>query len=162
MKGLRIGLGYDLHPLVPNRPLRIGGVEIPHTMGASGHSDADVLLHALCDALLGAVAAGDIGQHFPDTDPKYKNIDSRKLLQSTWQKIKDKGYQLLNMDSVVCLEQPQIAHYIKQIQSEIAQLLDADPHQLSIKATRGEGIGVIGKKEGISAQVIVMLRSSES
>ena len=158
MKNTRIGLGYDVHQLVPNRILILGGVEIPYELGAKGHSDADVLLHALSDALLGAIAAGDIGHHFPDTDPKYKDISSTVLLEEVWKMVQARGYVLLNLDAVVQLERPQLAPYIGRMSQKIATLLEVAPDQVSIKATRGEGLGFIGKGKGLAAQVVVMLQ----
>ena len=157
MDTLRIGQGYDMHRLVPGRALVLGGVRIPSEKGAEGHSDADVLLHATCDALLGALALGDIGQHFPDTDPKYKGIDSRELLKSVYKKVSDENYQLSNMDATICLEKPKIAAHIDKIRAEIATLLHTDVKNISVKATTGEKIGTIGREEGLSAHVSLLL-----
>ena len=154
---IRIGQGYDVHRLVAGRSLRIGGVDIPHTVGSLGHSDADVLLHALCDALLGAVALGDIGQHFPDTDPTYKSIDSRDLLTEVYKKVNKKDYVIVNMDAIVCLERPKISAYIGDMRKQIANLLSCSVEMISIKATTGEKIGFVGREEGISSQVVVLL-----
>lgn len=148
---IRIGFGVDRHQLVPNRKLIIGGVEIPVEKGALGHSDADALLHAICDALLGALALKDIGFHFPDTDPKYKGIDSLLLLKYTYQMIQSEGYQLVNLDSTVMLEKPKIGNYVDQMRMNIAQVLDVEINRISIKATRGEKVGPVG--EGLAIQV---------
>ena len=157
MIDIRIGQGYDVHRLAAGRSLRIGGVDIPHTAGSLGHSDADVLLHALCDALLGALALGDIGQHFPDTDSNYKDIDSRELLTEVYKKVKIAGYVIMNIDAWVCLERPKIATYIGAIREQIATLLDCSVKQVSVKATTGEQIGFVGREEGLAAQAIVLL-----
>ena len=157
MKKARIGLGYDVHPLSEGRRLMLGGIEVPYKLGAEGHSDADVLLHALVDALLGAVAAGDIGHYFPDTDPKYKDISSAILLQETWKMIQDRGYELVNLDAVIQIERPRLAPYIERISEHIATLMSVSREQVSVKATRGEGLGFVGRGEGIAAQVIIMI-----
>lgn len=153
----RIGFGVDIHQLVEGRPLIIGGVKIDSSKGALGHSDADVLLHAICDALLGALALGDIGHHFPDTDPQYKDIDSKILLKNTFDLIQNKGYKLGNLDCTVLLERPKLAPYIPEMQKRIAEILKSDISQISIKATRGEGLGFIGNEEGIKAYCSVIL-----
>ena len=155
----RIGLGYDIHQLVTNRPLCIGGVHIPYHKGAIGHSDADVLLHALCDALLGALNLGDIGTHFPNTDPQYKNIDSAILVRKVYEKIQHHRYEIINIDAVVHLEAPQIKPHVPAIQQRIADLLALSPSVVSIKATTHEQLGAIGRNEGIAAQVIALLVS---
>jgi len=147
---IRIGFGVDRHQLVNNRKLIIGGVEIPSEKGALGHSDADALLHAICDALLGALALRDIGFHFPDTDPKYKGINSLLLLKHTYDMIQSNGYRIVNLDSTVMLEQPKIGKYVDEMRMNIAQVLGADLNQISIKATRGEKVGPVG--EGIAIQ----------
>ena len=154
---MRIGFGVDIHQLVDKRPLLVGGVQIESQKGALGHSDADVLLHAICDALLGALALGDIGKHFPDTDPTYKGIDSKILLQKTYQLIKKKGYVLGNLDSTVLLESPKLSPYISAIRQNIAEILESDVDQISVKATRGEKMGFVGKGEGIQAYCSVIL-----
>ncbi|MGI6198185.1 MAG: 2-C-methyl-D-erythritol 2,4-cyclodiphosphate synthase [Candidatus Cloacimonadaceae bacterium] len=153
---LRIGHGYDVHKLVPDRPLILGGVRIEHEYGLLGHSDADVLLHAVMDALLGALALGDIGAHFPPSDPKYKDADSGKLLKAVWQMVTDKGYQLVNLDATIVCEQPKLKPYIDAMRTSLASLLAADEQQISIKATTEEGLGVSGSG-GITAHCVLLL-----
>jgi 2-C-methyl-D-erythritol 2,4-cyclodiphosphate synthase len=154
---LRIGFGIDFHQLVEERDLWLGGILIPHTKGALGHSDADVLLHAICDAMLGAACLGDIGEHFPDTSAEYKNIDSKILLSRTNAIIKKENYQLINIDSSICLQQPKIKPYVKQMQSVIANLVSLDEDAVSIKATTTEKLGFVGREEGIVAYATVLL-----
>ncbi len=154
---MRIGIGYDVHAFAPNRKLILGGIEIPHYQGLQGHSDADVLLHAICDALLGALSLGDIGQHYPDSSEKYKNISSLILLRSVYQKVKDNGYSLENIDSTIILQKPKISTYIPFMREKIAQSLNIELHQISIKATTTEKLGFQGKEEGISAQAVCLL-----
>ena len=155
---MRIGHGYDVHRLVKGRDLIIGGVKIPHKLGLLGHSDADVLLHAICDAMLGAVNAGDIGTHFPDTDAAYKNIDSKILLRKSNEVIQSKGYKIVNIDSTVCLELPKIKPHIAQMQEAIAACLDIDIDLISIKATTTEKLGFVGREEGIVAHASVLVQ----
>jgi len=157
----RTGIGYDVHAFSDNRKLIIGGIEIPHHKGLAGHSDADVLLHAITDALLGALALGDIGKHFPDTDEQFKDVDSAILLKKTYQLIKEKGYKIGNIDSVVVLQKPKLAEYIPQIQEKISSILEADVDQISIKATTTEGLGFIGREEGISAFASVLILKAD-
>ena len=154
----RTGLGYDVHAFAPDRKLIIGGVEIPHDKGLLGHSDADVLLHAICDALLGALALGDIGNHFPDTDEKYKNADSKELLKKVYQVVLAKGYTLGNMDSTVVAEQPKLSPFIDSMRETIAKLFNVDIDKISVKATTSERMGFVGRQEGISAYANVLLR----
>jgi 2-C-methyl-D-erythritol 2,4-cyclodiphosphate synthase len=154
---LRIGFGIDFHQLVEGRDLWIGGVLIPHTKGALGHSDADVLLHAICDAMLGAACLGDIGEHFPDTSDDYKNIDSKILLGRTNNIIQKENYQLVNIDSTLCLQQPKIKPYVKQMQTVIAQLVSLNENAVSIKATTTEKLGFVGREEGVVAYATVLL-----
>jgi 2-C-methyl-D-erythritol 2,4-cyclodiphosphate synthase len=154
---LRIGMGVDFHQLAEGRKLMIGGVDIPHHKGALGHSDADVLLHAICDALLGALALGDIGVHFPNNDPAFHNIDSKILLQQSFDKILDKGYRVVNLDSTLCLEAPKIKPYIPQMQKVIAGILDIAIDDVSIKATTTEKMGFAGREEGLYAYATVLL-----
>jgi 2-C-methyl-D-erythritol 2,4-cyclodiphosphate synthase len=154
---LRIGSGVDFHQLAAGRKLFIGGVEIPHHKGALGHSDADVLLHAICDAMLGALALGDIGVHFPNNDPAYHNIDSKILLQKSFEKILDKGYRVVNIDTTLCLEAPKIKPYIPQMQKVIAAILDIQPEDVSVKATTTETMGFAGREEGLFAYATVLL-----
>ncbi len=153
----RIGQGIDFHQLSEGRKLFIGGVEIPHHKGALGHSDADVLLHAICDALLGALALGDIGVHFPNTDPAYYNIDSKILLQQSFEKIAVKGYRVVNLDATLCLEAPKIKPYIAEMQQVIAEILKVAKEDISIKATTTEKMGFAGREEGLFAQAVVLL-----
>ena len=155
--GYRIGFGIDFHQLVPDRDLWIGGVKIPHTKGALGHSDADVLLHAICDALLGALCLGDIGVHFPDNSEEFKNIDSKILLSRTFDLISKEGYSIVNIDSSLCLEEPKIKSYIPQMQEAIATILSITISDISIKATTTEKMGFVGRQEGLSAYATVLL-----
>jgi 2-C-methyl-D-erythritol 2,4-cyclodiphosphate synthase len=153
----RIGSGTDYHQLTEGRDLWIGGIKIPHHKGALGHSDADVLLHAICDALLGALCLGDIGVHFPDTNNAYKNIDSKILLQKTYELIRDKKYRVVNIDSTLCLQAPKIASYVPQMQSAIAEILQVSINDVSIKATTTEKMGFVGREEGLVAHATVLL-----
>jgi 2-C-methyl-D-erythritol 2,4-cyclodiphosphate synthase len=155
----RIGSGMDVHQLVSGRPLWLGGVQVPHHKGALGHSDADVLLHAICDALLGALALGDIGTHFPDTDAAYKNIDSKILLQKTYALIKQRNYTVVNVDSSLCLESPKIKKYAPGMRRVIAGILEVSEEDISIKATTNEKMGFIGREEGLVAYATVLLKS---
>jgi 2-C-methyl-D-erythritol 2,4-cyclodiphosphate synthase len=155
----RIGSGIDFHQLVEGRELWIGGVKIPHTKGALGHSDADVLLHAICDALLGALALGDIGMHFPNNDPAYKDIDSKILLAKTYQLITAKKYKLINVDTTVCLENPKIKQYSNGMRVVIAEILQTEIDNVSIKATTTEQMGFAGREEGLIAYATVLLES---
>lgn len=153
----RIGSGVDFHQLAEGRELWLGGVNIPHTKGAVGHSDADVLLHAICDALLGAACLGDIGKHFPDTSAEFKNIDSKILLKQTFYLISNKGFKIVNIDSTVCLEQPKIKSYIPAMQQAIATILQITVDDVSIKATTTEKMGFAGREEGLFANATVLL-----
>lgn len=155
---LRIGFGIDFHQLVEGRELWIGGVKIPHHKGAKGHSDADVLLHAICDGLLGALALGDIGVHFPDTDAAYKNIDSKILLKKTYEMILSKGYSIVNIDSSLCLESPKIKTFVPAMQQTISSILSLLPEDVSIKATTTEKMGFVGREEGLVAYATVLLQ----
>lgn len=154
---IRIGYGIDFHQLVTGRDLFIGGVQIPHDKGALGHSDADVLLHAICDALLGAACLGDIGVHFPDTSAEFKNIDSKILLAKTYELIKKEGYSIVNIDSTLCLEAPKIKPFVPQMQQVIADILHITLKDISIKATTTETMGFIGRKEGLVAHAVCLL-----
>lgn len=155
---LRIGNGYDVHRLVEGRKLILGGVEIPHRMGLLGHSDADVLIHAIMDALLGALALGDIGKHFPDTDEKYKGISSIKLLKEVATLIKEKGYEIVNMDSIVVAENPKLKPFIEKIRENIAEALQINVDNISVKATTEEKLGFTGREEGIKSYSVVLLK----
>lgn len=154
----RIGFGIDFHQLVEGRDLWIGGVKIPHHLGAKGHSDADVLLHAICDALLGALSLGDIGVHFPDTDAAYRNIDSKILLAKTYELISSKGYCVVNVDSSLCLEAPKIKPFVPSMQSCIASILHITTDDVSVKATTTEKMGFVGREEGLVAYATVLLQ----
>lgn len=154
---MRIGFGIDFHQLVEDRDLWIGGVRIPHHKGSLGHSDADVLLHAICDALLGALALGDIGMHFPNTDPAYKDIDSKILLQKSYELIKARNYRVINVDSSICLEAPKIKKYSDQMRSIIAGILEITDQDVSVKATTTETMGFVGREEGLVAYATVLL-----
>ncbi len=153
----RIGSGVDFHRLTEGRDLWIGGVKIPHYKGALGHSDADVLLHAICDALLGALSLGDIGVHFPDTEAVYKNIDSKLLLQKANSLIESKGYRVVNIDSTICLQVPKIRPYIDEMKRSIAGILGIDDNDISVKATTTEQLGFAGREEGLMAYATVLL-----
>ncbi len=156
----RIGTGIDFHQLVVGRDLVIGGVKIPHTKGSLGHSDGDVLLHAICDAILGALALGDIGKHFPDTDMSLKNIDSKILLEKSFALITSKGYAVVNIDSTICLEKPKVAPHIPEMQQAIATILQISVDDVSIKATTTEKMGFIGREEGLMANATVLLEKN--
>lgn len=156
----RIGFGYDVHCLEEGIPFWLGGIEIPHHKGALGHSDADVLIHAICDAMLGAAALGDIGSHFPDTDKSYKGISSMVLLQNCMVLLRSEGYEIGNIDSTICLQTPKVMPYIKQMREQIAGQLGINETQLSIKATTEEGLGFTGKEEGVSAYAVVLIQAS--
>jgi 2-C-methyl-D-erythritol 2,4-cyclodiphosphate synthase len=155
---IRIGYGYDVHRLEVGEELWLGGILLPHHKGAVGHSDADVLLHAICDALLGALALRDIGFHFPDTDPAYKGIDSKKLLAETWNKIEELGWDLGNLDTTICLQTPKLSDSIDSMRKVIADILHVDLHRISIKATTTEKLGFVGTQDGISAHAVVLLK----
>lgn len=157
----RIGSGIDFHQLVEGRELWLGGVLIPHTKGALGHSDADVLLHAICDALLGALCLGDIGVHFPDTSSAFKNIDSKILLQRTYQLIQNEGYKLVNVDTTLTLEAPKIKPYVAEMQQVIAAILKVTQKDVSIKATTTEKMGYVGRQEGVVAYATALLQKAD-
>ena len=157
---IRIGTGYDVHRLAEGLPLWLGGVQVPHTHGLVGHSDADVLLHAICDALLGAAAMGDIGKHFPDTDPQYKGISSLKLLAHVGNLLKANGYTVGNIDSTVVAQRPKLAPYIPQMRQNIADTLGIGMDMVSVKATTTEHLGFEGREEGISAQAVALILKS--
>jgi 2-C-methyl-D-erythritol 2,4-cyclodiphosphate synthase len=154
---IRIGQGFDVHPLAEGRPCIIGGVRIPYERGLAGHSDADVLLHAIADAVLGALALGDIGKHFPDTDPAYKDADSLKLLEHVWSLARERGYRLGNADATIIAQAPKMAPHIPAMVVNIARALEADASQVNVKATTTERLGFAGRGEGIAAQAIVCL-----
>jgi 2-C-methyl-D-erythritol 2,4-cyclodiphosphate synthase len=154
----RIGQGIDFHKLVEGRDFWLGGIHIPHHKGALGHSDADVLLHAICDALLGALSLGDIGQHFPDTDAAYKGIDSKLLLRKSYQLVTERGYKLVNIDSTILLQAPKIRNYVDDMRAAIAAVLEIDVDDVSIKATTTEQLSFIGREEGIVATANILLQ----
>ena len=155
----RIGNGYDVHPLVEGRKLVLGGVDIPHSLGLDGHSDADVLCHALCDALLGACGAGDLGKYFPDTDNKWKGISSLVLLEKTGEIVAERGYQIVNTDATIVAQLPKLAPHIEAMIIDIARTLKIDPDQVSVKATTTERLGFAGREEGIAAYSIALLQT---
>jgi len=155
---LRIGFGYDMHRLQKGRELWLGGIKIDHEMGLMGHSDADVLIHAICDALLGAANLRDIGFHFPNTSAKYEHIDSKILLKETYRLIQEKGYRIGNIDATVCAEQPKLNPYIPEMQQTLATVLQTDEENISIKATTSEKMGFVGRKEGIAAYAVALIR----
>ena len=154
---MRVGIGYDVHKLVEDRKLILGGVEIPHTLGLLGHSDADVLLHAIMDALLGAAALGDIGKHFPDTDERYKGISSIKLLAHVGELLEKEGYFIENIDATIIAQKPKLRPFIEQMEQNIADTLKIEKNQINVKATTEEGLGFTGTQEGISSQAICSL-----
>lgn len=156
---MRVGLGYDVHRLVKERKLILGGVEIPHTLGLLGHSDADVLVHAVMDALLGAAALGDIGKHFPDTDEAYRGISSMKLLEHVGKLIEKEGYLVENIDATVIAQKPKLRPYIGEMEKNIAKVLKIQDNQVNVKATTEEGLGFTGREEGIAAQAVCALSS---
>jgi 2-C-methyl-D-erythritol 2,4-cyclodiphosphate synthase len=154
----RIGQGFDVHQLGTGLPLIIGGVNIPYEKGLIGHSDADVLLHTIADACLGAIGAGDIGKHFPDTDPAYKGADSAKLLSLIWELVEQQGYELTNVDCTIIAERPKMAPHIEKMKMRISELLYAAPEQVNVKATTTEKLGFTGREEGIAAQAVVLIQ----
>ena len=154
---IRIGNGYDIHQLVSDRPLILGGVNIPHELGLLGHSDADVLTHAIMDAMLGALSLGDIGHYFPPTDPKWKSADSLKLLAQVNQLILDKGWQIGNIDSVIVAERPKLKPHIEKMRDRLANVLELNPDQIGVKATTNEKLGPVGREEGIAVYAVALL-----
>ncbi len=154
---MRVGVGYDVHRLVDGRKLVLGGIDIPFEKGLMGHSDADALIHAICDALLGAAGLGDIGVHFPDTDPSYKNISSMKILHKTVQLVLNNGFSIVNIDTVIFAETPKMSPYRQAMQTNIATAIELDPDRINIKATTTEGLGMIGQGEGIGAMCVALI-----
>lgn len=154
---IRIGNGYDVHILTEGRKLVLGGIEVPHTKGVLGHSDGDVLVHAVMDAMLGALALGDIGQHFPDTDMKYENIDSTILLKRVKELVAERGYRVINLDSIIVLQKPKIKPYIEAMRKRIAEVLGIDVEQVSVKATTEEKLGFTGDESGVKSYCVVLL-----
>ncbi|MEX0608540.1 MAG: 2-C-methyl-D-erythritol 2,4-cyclodiphosphate synthase [Balneolaceae bacterium] len=157
MSAIRIGHGYDVHRLEEGRKLILGGIEIPHSKGLVGHSDADVLLHAISDALLGALALGDIGKHFPDTDPQYKDADSRELLRKCYELVQEQGYELGNLDATIIAEQPKLLSYINAMRTQIAEDLQCGVTKISVKATTSEKMGFVGRGDGVAVHAIVLI-----
>jgi 2-C-methyl-D-erythritol 2,4-cyclodiphosphate synthase len=157
---MRIGFGYDVHRLVEDRPLILGGVQIPHQMGLAGHSDADVLLHAVADALLGAAALGDLGAHFPDTEAQWEGADSQVLLQRVAQRVGDHGHAPHNVDATVLLERPSLRPHVDDMRANIAGALALDRGRVSVKATTTEGLGLVGREEGVAAQAVCTIRTT--
>ncbi|MFS0594521.1 2-C-methyl-D-erythritol 2,4-cyclodiphosphate synthase [Cytobacillus horneckiae] len=157
----RIGQGFDVHQLTEGRPLIIGGIQIPYEKGLLGHSDADVLLHTVSDACLGAIGEGDIGKHFPDTDPEFKDADSAKLMEHVWQLVKNKGYELVNADCTIIAQMPKMAPHIESMRARIAELLETDAENINVKATTTEKLGFTGRGEGIASQVTVLLKKRD-
>jgi 2-C-methyl-D-erythritol 2,4-cyclodiphosphate synthase len=158
---MRVGFGYDVHAFVTGRPLFLGGVQIPHTHGLLGHSDADVLLHAICDALLGAAALGDIGRHFPDTDPAYKGISSLLLLQRTASLVTERGFRIKNVDSTVVLQKPRLSTYIDRMVEEIARAMGLPGNAVNVKATTTERLGFTGREEGVAAYAMALIEEAD-
>ncbi|PLR77923.1 2-C-methyl-D-erythritol 2,4-cyclodiphosphate synthase [Bacillus sp. V3-13] len=158
----RIGQGFDVHQLTEGRPLIIGGIEIPYEKGLLGHSDADVLLHTIADACLGAIGEGDIGKHFPDTDPAFKDADSAKLLEHVWNIVTERGYELVNADCTIIAQQPKMAPYIDKMRERIAGLLGTSTQRINVKATTTEKLGFPGRGEGIAAQAAVLLKEKDA
>lgn len=154
---MRVGFGYDVHALVTGRSLFLGGIEIPYLFGLKGHSDADVLLHAICDAILGAIAEGDIGKHFPESDPQYRGIRSTVLLKKVMSRMREKGFHLLNIDATIVAQRPKLADFIPRMVKEIATVLDIDTVRVNVKATTTEGLGFTGREEGIAAYAVVLV-----
>jgi 2-C-methyl-D-erythritol 2,4-cyclodiphosphate synthase len=154
---MRIGFGYDVHPLAAGRPLILGGIKIPYLLGLQGHSDADVLIHAICDALLGAVAEGDIGRHFPDTDPQYKEIRSTILLKKVMTRMREKGFHIVNIDASIVAQKPKLADFIPRMVKEIAGVLEIETGRVNVKATTSEGLGFVGRGEGITAYAVALV-----
>jgi 2-C-methyl-D-erythritol 2,4-cyclodiphosphate synthase len=154
---MRVGQGYDVHALVAGRKLVVGGVQIPHAKGLAGHSDADVLLHAICDALLGAASLGDIGMHFPDSNPQYSGVDSRELLRATAKKVAAAGFRIVNVDATIVAQAPRMAPHVAKMIGNIAADLGLEPAAVSVKATTTEKLGYIGREEGIAAQAIALI-----
>jgi 2-C-methyl-D-erythritol 2,4-cyclodiphosphate synthase len=155
---IRVGFGYDVHQLTENRELWLGGVQIPHEKGALGHSDADVLLHAICDALLGAAGKRDIGFYFPDTSSEFKNIDSKILLQRTIQVLKDDGWKVGNIDSTLCMERPKIMSFVPEMKKVISSICEIEEEDVSIKATTSEKMGFVGREEGVNAYAVALIQ----
>ena len=156
---LRVGQGFDFHPMRPGRKLQLGGVTIPHDAGLDGHSDADVAVHALANAILGALGEGDLGRHFPDSDPRHKDADSRALLAEVWQIASGRGWRLVNADLTIFAQRPRLAPYLEAMRERLAGAIDAAPALLNVKASSPEGLGALGRGEGMSAAAVVLLEA---
>jgi 2-C-methyl-D-erythritol 2,4-cyclodiphosphate synthase len=157
---MRVGFGYDVHPFVSGRPLVLGGVNIPYLFGLKGHSDADVLVHAICDALLGAVAEGDIGRHFPDTDTQYRDIKSTILLKKVFTKVREKGFRPVNIDATIVAQKPKLSEFIPRMVKEIGGVLEIEAERVNVKATTTEGLGFAGREEGIAAYAVALVEEN--
>ena len=157
---MRVGFGYDVHPFVSGRPLILGGINIPYLFGLKGYSDADVLTHAICDALLGAVAEGDIGRHFPDTDPQYREIKSTILLKKVLTKVREKGFHLINIDATIVAQKPKLSEIIPRMVKEISDVLEIETGRVNVKATTTEGLGFTGREEGIAAYAVALVEKT--
>jgi 2-C-methyl-D-erythritol 2,4-cyclodiphosphate synthase len=157
MQVMRIGCGYDIHELAPGRPLILGGIDIPHSKGLLGHSDSDALVHAVCDALLGAMGEGDLGRHYPSSDQRYKNISSLRLLEDVAEKLARKGYRVVNVDSVIVAQAPRLAPHLAAMQKSIAAVLKVDPDLVNVKVKSGEGLDAVGREEAIAAQAVCLI-----
>jgi 2-C-methyl-D-erythritol 2,4-cyclodiphosphate synthase len=157
---MRVGFGYDVHSFVSGRPLILGGIKIPYLFGLKGHSDADVLIHAICDALLGGIAEGDIGRHFPDTDPRYRDIQSTILLKKVCTKVREKGFRPVNIDATVVAQKPKLSEIIPRMVKEIADVLEIEAERVNIKATTTEGLGFTGREEGIAAYAVALVEEN--
>jgi 2-C-methyl-D-erythritol 2,4-cyclodiphosphate synthase len=157
---MRVGFGYDVHAFVSGRPLILGGIRIPYLFGLMGHSDADVLVHAICDALLGAVAEGDIGRHFPDTDPQYRDIKSTILLKRVLGKVREKGFRPINVDATIVAQKPKLSDSIPRMVKEVADVLEIEPERVNVKATTTEGLGFTGREEGIAAYAVALVEET--
>ena len=154
---MRVGLGYDMHPLGPGRKLILGGVEIPHTLGLVGHSDADALAHAVCDAMLGAIGEGDLGKHYPSSDPRYKDISSLVLLEEVAGRVRGKGYRIVNLDTVIIAQAPRLGPYLDAMQSRLAEVLKLERETVNVKVKSGEGLDAVGRQEAIATQAVVLI-----
>ena len=157
---MRVGFGYDVHPFITGRPLILGGIQIPYLFGLKGHSDADVLTHAICDALLGAIAEGDIGRHFPDTDPKYRDVKSTLLLEKVLSKVRDKGFHPITIDATIVAQKPKLSDNIPRMVKEIAKALEIEAEKVNVKATTTEGLGFTGREEGIAAYAVALVEEN--
>jgi 2-C-methyl-D-erythritol 2,4-cyclodiphosphate synthase len=156
---MRIGIGYDIHPLAPGRKLILGGIEVPHGKGLVGHSDSDALVHAVCDALLGAMGEGDLGRHFPSSDQRYKDISSLKLLKDVVGTLSRKGYRLVNLDTVIIAQAPRLAPHLAAMQKKMAEVIGIDPAVVNVKVKSGEGLDAIGREEAIAAQAVCLIEA---